>query len=117
MPANATFTGNDNPKAIEVLPLSITQAFNNDITPPLDSIPDKINARLHIINALAITTEYTIPPIIVKSNEGICKFSKQLKAIKRTQKHVALAEMITNVFHICVWTMELKIPLNEGAIL
>ena len=117
MPANATFTGNDNPKAIEVLPLSITQAFNNGITPPLDSIPDKINARLHIINTLAITMEYVIPPIIVKSNEGICKFAKQLNAIKRTQKHVALAEMITNVFHICVWSMELKIPINECAVL
>ncbi|GJV18832.1 hypothetical protein Tco_1367852 [Tanacetum coccineum] len=115
MPANAILTGKDNPKAIKALPLSITEALRIDITPPLDSMPDKINARLHIINPFAITMEYTIPPVIAKSNEGICKFSKKWKAIKRTQKHVALAKMITNMFHICVWSMDLKIPINEGA--
>ncbi|KAL8256991.1 hypothetical protein R6Q59_029032 [Mikania micrantha] len=34
--------------------------------------------------------------------------------MKSTQKQVALAEMITIVFQICVWRMELKIPANVG---
>ncbi|GKE82470.1 hypothetical protein Tco_1552470 [Tanacetum coccineum] len=86
MPANAILTGKDNPKAIKALPLSITESLRIDITPPLDSMPDKINARLDIINPFTITMEYTIPLVTAKSNEGICKFSKKWKAIKRTQK-------------------------------
>lgn len=65
-----------------------------------------------MIIALAITMEYAIPPEKVNNSEGMCRFSKQLKAINRIQKQVAFAEMISNVFHICVWRMELKISKN-----
>lgn len=67
-----------------------------------------------MINVFAMTMEYAIPPKKVKSNDGIFRFCKQLKAINKTQKQVAFAEMISNVFQICVWRMELKIPVKEG---
>lgn len=84
------------------------------MNPPLSSIPERINARLHMMRALAMTMEYVIPPITVKNRAGIWRFSKQLKAMKKTQKQVAFAETITKVFQICVWKMEVKIPAKEG---
>ncbi|KAI3761301.1 hypothetical protein L1987_51713 [Smallanthus sonchifolius] len=108
------FTGSDNERAIDVLPLINTQALRMEMNPPFNSIPDRIRARLDMITVFATTMEYAIPPEIVKSSEGMWSFSKQLKAMKRTQKHVALAEMISSVFQICVWRTELKIPAREG---
>lgn len=108
-------TGIDNESAIDVLPLINTQDFKMDMIPPLNSIPERIRAMLHVINVFAMTTEYAIPVMMVRNNEGIWSFSKKLKAMKRTQKQVAFAEMITTVFQSCVWRMELKIPVNEGS--
>ncbi|KAL8250505.1 hypothetical protein R6Q59_034198 [Mikania micrantha] len=113
IPANAMFTGRDNDRAIDVLPLIITQALRKEMNPPLNSIPDRIRARLHVIHAFVMTMEYTIPPATVKNSEGMRRFCKQLKAMKRTQKHVAFADTIMKVFQICVWRMELKIPVTE----
>lgn len=62
IPANAMLTGSDIASAIDVLPLIMTQALRNEMNPPLISIPERIRARLHVINALVITMEYTIPP-------------------------------------------------------
>lgn len=92
----------------------MTHALRMEMNPPLSSIPERINARLHTIKALAMMMEYTIPPATVKNSEGIRRFSKQLKAMKRTQKQVAFAETITKVFHICVRRMELKMPEKDG---
>lgn len=84
------------------------------MNPPLISIPETINAMLHVINAFVMTMEYTIPLATLKKSDGaILRFCKQLKAIKRIQKDVAFADRIVNVFHMCVLRMELKIVEME----
>lgn len=122
IPAIVMLMARANERAVGVLLLIITQALRMEMNPPLASIPESTSAMLHIIIVLATTKEYVIPPTMdnnrIKVGEGkILRFSKQLKAMKRTQKEVAFAEMIRKEFHSCVWRMELKIPAKDGGFL
>lgn len=122
IPANMMLMERANERAVGVLLLIMTQALRMEMNPPLVSIPESTSAMLHMIIVLATTMEYVIPPTMennrIKVEEDkILRFSKQLKAMKRTQKEVAFAEMIRKEFHSCVWRMELKIPAKDGGFL
>ncbi|WVZ18653.1 hypothetical protein V8G54_005975 [Vigna mungo] len=57
MAARPTLAGSARNKAIDVFPLSITQAFRIAMNPLCFSMPDTVSAMLQITNALARITE------------------------------------------------------------
>ena len=96
MAASPTLAGSARNKAIDVFPLSITQAFRIAMYPPCPSMPDSVSAMLQITSALArVTEKRTAAAADIKSvelGEVYPSPSAKVKAKKRRQKQDAFAE-------------------------
>lgn len=93
----ATFIGIARDSAVGMAPWIITQALRIAKYPPILSFPDKITAKLEITRAWAMNMEYTTAAVadMKRVKLGFSKTAnplRELKARKRKEKAVALAE-------------------------